>query len=292
MAGGKAVGGPDATGMAQAQNADRAQQAAQRAQTFIGRKVNLLSKEGREENRIHKGLEADARDREIKRRNDEKLARKESQDSAANVDEGATEGAHLTDFNRVFLDAIRRGQSRTASASSADSSIREVVCSETFIRAIANCAIRTPLEQMDTEYGKEQAGRRAKLAAVLTKARENKEYMLGELTTHDVDIIYATMLGTAEEDAIMKTPGAAELWANTAWPADLPKPPDAFFMFLESVAIRERPDEKGRFIGNVLKALTIRKTFVDTSDTTLRTLVDGTMINEYLHTSSSYPIDT
>jgi len=75
------------------------------------------------------------------------------------------------------------------------------------------------------------------------------------------------------------------------WPQDIPKPHQSFLIFLESAAIREASGSKGEFIGSVLKALTTARTFVDTQESTLRMLVDSGFINEYLYSSSSFPID-
>ncbi len=287
---GPIVGGPDPTGMGQARNVDGAAKRA--ADTAKGMAAGFSA--WREERKIKKDEKDLSRKQEAQRRLDAKAEKaKKAEDAAApQIDEKAIQGAHMTEFNRFFLDAVRRGQSRTIQATSADSIIREVICHDSFIRAIANVTVRTPLEQMDTEYQKEMGGRRQRLAQQLMKAKEQKEFMIGELTAHELDIIYATMLGTPEDDAIAKTPGAVEIWQNAPWPERLPKPPEAFFMFLESIAIRERPESKGAFIGNVLKKLSVARTFVDTGDTTLRTLVDGAFINDYLYRTSAYPIDT
>lgn len=284
---GKLVGGADPTGMGQARNVDSAAKRA--ADTAKGMFAGVTT--WREERKIKKEEQAESRRREAQRRLDAKDSAREAAVAPA-IDEKAIQGGYMTEFNRFFLDAIRRGQSRTIQAGSADSIIREVVTNDTFIRAIANCTIRTPLEQMDSEYGKEMAGRRQRLAQQLINAKSQKEFMIGELTAHELDIMYATMLGTGEDDAITKTPGAVEIWKNAPWPSELPKPPEAFFLFLESVAVREKPGDKSAFIGNVLKKLSVARTFVDTQETTLRTLVDGAHINEYLANTSAYPIDT
>jgi hypothetical protein len=288
MVGGKTVGTPDPLGMNQAQSPDgAARRAMASAKSAFGRVSDW-----REERRIKGEVRAESRRREAQHRLDEEEARRANVDTSANVDAASTEGGALTEFNKVFLDTLRRGQSRTEQGGSSDAMIRDVITSQPFINAISAGTIRTPLEDMDAEYRTDMGGTRAELARKLVRAREDRAYMLGDLTTHEVDIIYSTILGSEDKNLVGTSPGAAAIWTNTTMPEGLPKPPDAFFIFLESVAAREKPDDKGRFIGSVLKGLTVRRTFVDTQDTTFRNLVDGEIINEYLHRSSAYAIDT
>jgi hypothetical protein len=243
--------------------------------------------------RMERQIKKAARQKEI----DEEASRrvKGEQRVDPNIDVESVSGDHLTFFNNMFLDSIRRGQSRTDNVDASDDVIRDVVCDEIFIQAIANGAVKTPLEEVDTEYEKEMVGRRIRLAQQLRTAREHREYMLGELTFHELDIIYSTMIGSPQRDSHgrMERPGSVELWDNERrWSTDKPKPYEAFFRFLESVAIRERPESKGEFIGSVLKDISARRSMTGSNEKTMRSLTDGGYINEYLYAKSAYPIDT
>ena len=269
MAGDRTVGSADSTGMGQAQNRDRQVAGAQKMGFFARRKFEKARNTARAEE-------------------EGRLQAQATVSAGANVDEKAIVGEHLTTFNKHLLQAIRSGHSRTEDANSADSIIREVVTQDAFINAVVNGAIRTPHEQMDSVRQKEYAGLRQRLGNMLRSARQQKAFMMGQITAHDLDIIYATLLGTPEES----TPGAVAMWErDEKWPQDVPRPHQALFIFLENVAVRENSSAKGEFIGYVLKALAVRRTFVNTQEQTMRSLVDGSYINEYLHSASSYPID-
>ncbi len=336
MAGEKTVGDPDPTGMKHSTNVDRG---VLKAKT-LGRRFMEYVPGSAARGAMKEAEKTRARLEEEKKAKEAERAETSAEDQRVNpnVDVRNIRGQDLTDFNNLLLDAIRKGKARGSDKDdkSADSVIWRVITHETFISAIANTQIKTPHEELDDDYAsKDMARRRRALASTLTSAATKKEFMLGDLTVHELDIIYVTIMGTAEEQASeepgrlrkwmderrekrldkrdeklrkkgkpiperkrkaqpdkdVKSLGAVELWKNTAWPADLPRPHEAFLMFLEAVAVRNFPARKGEFIGNVLKDLSARTTFTSSNERPSRNLVDGGYINEYLYSRSSYPID-
>jgi hypothetical protein len=235
--------------------------------------------------RLEKAEEESERKKERVRADERKKLEGKKEEQAAhriapNIDREATEGGDLDLFNNKLLDALRRGQSRTRHMDVADAMIREVFTDAVFIMAIqSHDAVKTPLEEIDEEYAKEMKQRRARLAEELNRARTHKEYMIGKLSAHELDIIYVTAIGKID------------LWEKQRWPEGKVKPHIAFFKFLESIAIREKNETKGEFIGMTLKYLSTKHTLTDSKEECERTLVDTGYINEYLYSRSAAPID-
>lgn len=199
---------------------------------------------------------------------------------SARPDIKTTQGEYVVKLRNELIDAITKGQSRTQ-VLAPDMMIRQVVCHDKFIDAIENRQVRTPIEEVNNEYSMDMVPRRKKLAEQLRMAKANSEYTISRLTTHDLDVIIVTMLGNTE------------IWKKeTDWPAELPKPPEAFFRFLESVAMRKSAGNEGHYIGHVLKALATMRTFTGaTMKATTKELVDVAHINGYLHRKSAESID-
>lgn len=212
------------------------------------------------------------------------------QGSRQNIDIKSVQGGDTTILKNRLLDSIRKRHTRTTKKAVSDSLMRDVFCNPNFIaairdRAIGNVAIATPLERLDEEYEKDMAKRRAMLVSELSLASQNPRHLVGAPNTHDLDIIFTTMLG----DTRLWDDMDPEQWS----PDGKPKPPQAFFMFLERVAQEERHGEmqRGRFIGNVLKDLSVRRTFTKSPKEPVQTLVDTDYIDIYLDEESAPPIE-
>ncbi|VVC02831.1 Uncharacterised protein [Candidatus Bilamarchaeum dharawalense] len=194
-------------------------------------------------------------------------------------DQKATSGNNTTDFNKAFIEAIRRGQSRTDVTGTPDMLIRETICNERFVQAIASAAVRTPLEENDVDYARSMARRREELAGHLNAARTNRRHMIGNLSTHDLDIIYSTM---------MRMP---QIWDGPNWQNGTPRPPEVFMRFLEAVAQRKSSGKEGEFIGMVVKDLSTKRTFTDSKEIVQATLLDSDYASTYLYRRSAEPLE-
>jgi len=311
------AGGPDPTGMRQARNIDssagiagRAKAASNTVKGWWGARKERNEKKDEEKwrNEARVKAEEDMKARSQGEKPPEGgLVQGQRHSNAPDIDVTTVQGNHVETFKKMFIDAIKRGNSRTEQAGSADSLIKEVVCSDLFVSAIANGMIKTPLEEVDTEYQKDMAYRRQKLAANLKKAQEIKEFIIPdkEFTTHELDIILTTMLGSPEvyedpmkskkQNAERDLQGAADLWKKRMdkdeWPEEIPLPHEALFIFIENAALRHDPEKPFEFIGHVCKDFSSRNTFTKSKEMTTRTLMDGAFINDYLYSQSAYPID-
>lgn len=205
------------------------------------------------------------------------------------VDARNVKGDYLTEFNNTFVNAMTRGHRRDTSAESPEMLIRQIVCQPSFIAAIASGEPRTPLEHVDSKYRDHMRGIRSGLAAQLTRASQDVTHVMQKPTTHEMDVIFTTMLSTP---LMWNTPAHAGGPAQP-WPADVPKPDQAFHRFLENVAIRTHPGDEGVFIGNVLKDLATKPTMVGgRSDPTFTNMIDRESVNGYLSQKCTQAIET
>ncbi|MFH0737532.1 MAG: hypothetical protein V1827_02455 [Candidatus Micrarchaeota archaeon] len=226
------------------------------------------------------------------------------------VDVTTARGDEMQTFHNHLFAAIRTEYSRDADAAAPASIMRDVFTQPAWISVIRNPPIPTPREEVDEEYAKDMKRTREILADTLTRARESPTFMIGDFTTHDLDIIYTAMMGTPVEREVtgtskdqkqtkdMKTLNAVELWEadrdRGAWPKDLPTPPEAFFKFLVSVAKMTKTEEadQGEFVGNVCKALSAQgRTFTDWKELAYRNVVDSSFLNAELFENSKEPIE-
>ncbi|MFN7991076.1 MAG: hypothetical protein U0R44_02855 [Candidatus Micrarchaeia archaeon] len=267
----------DATGPAQVKDKNvEAAGRARRALAYVKERVPLSS--WKKDRLAREGDDKVRREERARIETRKELEGAADQRAAPNIDVRTGLGEGHSPFTKSLLDAIRRGQSRTQT-DTPDMMIRAVVCHPNFIDAIAQGSIKTPLEDVDTEYSAEMSRRRKSLADQLRLASRHSDYNLGSVTAHEMDLIYVTMLGNVN------------MWAGAQWPDELPKPPEAIFKFLESVAVRERPGREGEFIGNVLKDLSSRRTITDSTERTLKPLIDSAYVDNYLYNKSAEPID-
>lgn len=226
-----------------------------------------------------------------------------------NIDESKIDGNAATAFNKHLVAAIRTGHDELSSDEerSPANLIREVVTRREFISVIQNCTLPSPHEEVDEEYKASMTKRRQNLARELYLAANNPKYMINDLETADLDIIYSAFLGTAPYQS---TNSATSIWENKmnpdgsmrypGWPANLPMPPRAFFIFMESVARLQAKGQgedvekqQGMFIGNVCKFLAWKgmRTFSSKQGAVLRQLVDQDEIERYINGRSTEPIE-
>ncbi|NYZ74594.1 hypothetical protein H0O00_05600 [Candidatus Micrarchaeota archaeon] len=238
------------------------------------RKITDAESEHDEEVRFNKRkkLEGSEQDTEAN------VDRTKATGGAPRLDPKMQQGADTTIVKNRLQAAIRRSENRSAQDS--DSLIREVVCNPMFVKAIRVRGIPTPMEPLDSEYEKDMLKKRNRLADQLEHARTHPDYLVGDITTHELDIIFTTMLGKAA------------LWDNEkGWSmTGAPKPPEAFFMFLESVAQDVRPNAEGPFCAAVVYNLSLMRTFTDWQKHPARTMVDTEYISRYLYEESVGPI--
>ncbi|MFH1520973.1 MAG: hypothetical protein ABID61_04975 [Candidatus Micrarchaeota archaeon] len=192
---------------------------------------------------------------------------------AGQPDQRTVSGDHTSTFNKAFIDAIRRGQSRTEVAGTPDMLIREVICNPRFIRAIRNTTVPSPLEEHDSTYAYQSAERRAVLAGQLEAATVNRRNVVPNLSAQDLDIIYSLMIRRPD------------VW--TELPHDEPRPPEVFMQFLEAVAQRQSAGKEGEFIGMVLKDLSTKRTFTDSKERPNGTIMDPDYASTYLYRQSA-----
>ena len=190
--------------------------------------------------------------------------------------------AGLHGFNKILINALRRGNVRSEGYETSDDLIRTVMCQDQFIAIVANQdQLPTPLEEVSPKYKEQMVAVRERLARML------KERTVEELSADDLDILYVSLIGLK---SVMVRGEKAEFWGG--WEADCPSPPEAFFAFLENVAKTESQGTEGEYIGSVLKQLAERKSL--TTDTKLkvkRALVDPNYVDTYLEQKSNEPIE-
>jgi len=197
-------------------------------------------------------------------------------------DTADVENAGLHGFNKILINALRRGNVRAEGYETSDDLIRTVMCQDQFIAIVANQdQLPTPLEEVSPKYKEQMVKVRERLAKML------RERTVEELSADDLDILYVSLIGLK---SVMVRGGKAEFWGG--WEADCPSPPEAFFAFLENVAKTESQGTEGEYIGSVLKQLAERKSL--TTDAKLkvnRALVDPNYVDTYLEQKSNEPIE-
>jgi len=171
--------------------------------------------------------------------------------------ESELEGKDFGDFTQMFRESLRRGKSRLAKSEITDAQIRDVICHPDFVNAIDKRRVLSPYEEASPKYAEDMLAVRRDLVKQLA-GRE-----IGKLTSHEFDIIYATIFGAYTDD------DGHPFWNETTWAggaaSGLPTPPEALFRFLEACAKRKHnnsPEEMGRFIGDTLKGIEINKGLV------------------------------
>jgi hypothetical protein len=200
---------------------------------------------------------------------------------------GATKGGSTSDmvgevftqFSRDFRETLRRSRTMGTRDDVEDAVIRQVLCSQPVIDVIKDDTIcPTPIEWEQPGCFKEQ---RSRLAAML-EART-----VGQITAEQLDILFVTMVGRREA-----ADGKTEFWS--AWPNNgLPRPDQAFFQYLEGVAVRRAAaggTTPGRFIGEALKSMAESRT-VGSSKGGVRSLIDHSYVDGYLTRRAAEPID-
>ncbi len=266
----------DSTGMKQAQTRDPAVGKFRRAAGAVGGTVK-------------KGWAARpfSRSRKTLIAADEEKARLAARDEHEEEKQGrATKGSDSSDvanaglhgFNKILINALRRGNVRAEGFDTSDDLIRTVMCQDQFIAIVRNQdQLPTPLEEASPKYKEQMVKVRKRLAGMLEKRT------VEELSADDLDILYVTLIG-------LKTTNIGEFWGR--WGADCPSPPEAFFAFLENVAKTESQGKEGEYIGSVLKQLSERKSL--TTDAKLRVqrgLIDPNYVDTYLEQKSNEPIE-
>jgi hypothetical protein len=270
----------DSTGMKQAQTRDPAVGNFRRAAGAVGG----VAKKGwanRPFSRSRKRLIA----------GDEERTKLEARDQYEEEKKGrATKGADSSDvanaglhgFNKILINALRRGNVRAEGYETSDDLIRTVMCQDQFIAIVRNQdQLPTPLEEASPKYKEQMVKVRERLAGML------KRRTVEEISADDLDIIYVSLIGLK---SVMVRGETAEFWGG--WNAECPSPPEAFFAFLENVAKTENQGKEGEYIGSILKQLSERKSL--TTDAKLRVqraLVDPNYVDTYLEQKSNEPIE-
>lgn len=217
------------------------------------------------------------RERKLRERVRETEELERARHRAGQPDQKSVSGDHTTSFNRAFIDAIRRGQSRTEVAGTPDMLIREVICNPQFIDAIRSTAVPTPLEEHDSTYAYQSARRRAALADQLDAASTNRRNVVGNLSPQDLDMIYSLMVRRPD------------MWNGL--PPDVPRPSEVFMQFLEAVAQRQSTGKEGEFIGMVLKDLSTKRTFTDSKERPNGSIMDPDYASTYLYRQSAESLE-
>lgn len=170
----------------------------------------------------------------------------------------------MTKFDHAFKEALRRGQKKSKAKKkeediTSDMAIRIAVCRKEFREAVLAGTAATPMEDISDAYEENMWPVRVRLAAKLKSGR------IDDLSKQELDIIYSTMLGMKYEETRVErnarrgtgAPTPQKLfWNDESWPeSNGPTPPQAFFMFLETVAKRTHAGNEAVFISQVILGL-------------------------------------
>jgi hypothetical protein len=196
---------------------------------------------------------------------------------SVNLDEETNKGDST--LKDRLIDAIRKGQRRLTGMDTSDALIREVVCNPLFIDAIASRSVATPTELLDPKYENEMMFQRRRLASELHTASTRPDYIIGNISTFQLDIIIATMIGNTE------------IWENeTRWSKGL-KPHEALLKFVNRMAQEEDKNSPGTSSAKALKDLCLRPSFEETPFRPRGGLADSDYINNYLYKESAGAIE-
>lgn len=192
------------------------------------------------------------------------LMKKEGPGSAIAAKETPMEGT-ITEFKKLFADAIIYGYQRDATLGTADADIRSAVRKQEFINTVADAPadspFATPIEGEDVRYAKDMRKVRADLGKKLASGN------VGSLSNNELDVVLSIILASSSVDGSPLAPQAY----------------NAFFDFLENAAQHSAPGKEGAFMANVLLALTSRNTMDEELKlNTLRQIADVTLIDRTL----------
>jgi hypothetical protein len=273
-----------------------------------------------EETRVKARLKAEAEARGESQEETATKAKKEDKKKVAlGVDAETTQGDYCAVLNDELDHAIVEGHRRLGAESgiaSPEALIRTIVCQPQVIKAIREGHVKTPFEHVNDEY----AGRngyegsmlekRDDLADQLEEAVRNPNHIVKKLDGHDLDIIYVTLLGNPgmwitgremdeqnkriekhNEDHPEDKRALLEAPKCGFWDPAVPKPNEAFMLFLKQVAKRERAGSEGDFIGNVLKILGTKPSFGGMEGNTFTNLINIEWVNEQIGKEANRAIE-
>ena len=233
--------------------------------------------------------------RRIKKQVDEQKAKLEATKIVEGIVAGSSsaqssmpsEGGDSGLFVNFLKEAIRRGYTMTKGGDTSNIEIRDVVCSEQFLRTIeAQDSSLTPIEADDETYEEYMRDKRAKLVEKLRSGR------IVDLNGPEMDVIITCMIGKRYTEG--EQGQITEFWAG--WDEKnrdgetLARPSDAFFRLLENYATWKQKDKEGAFIGGALAGLKDQKSVAGLAGGNVP-IIDPRYVDEYLAKKCAAPLE-